>query len=74
LRGGGGDAALAGVVVWRQQVPACREGGVASAGLASQRRGLWRFTEARFAEAAEARLDGCEGEAVAGGGRGMQDL
>jgi hypothetical protein len=55
-------------------VPACREGGVASAGLASQRRGLWRFTEARFAEAAEARLDGCEGEAVAGGGRGMQDL
>jgi hypothetical protein len=55
-------------------VPACREGGVASLGLPSQRRGLWRFTEVRFAKAAEARMDGCGGEAVAGGVRGRQDL
>jgi hypothetical protein len=34
-------------------VPACREGGVALAGLPPQRRDLWRFTEARFVEAAE---------------------
>lgn len=53
MRCAAGGAALAGVVVWRQQVPAYREGGVASAGLPPQHRDLWRFTEARFAEAAE---------------------
>jgi hypothetical protein len=59
----GGGAALAGVGSEGRRCPHIRRG-AALAGLPPRRRDLQRFTEV-----VEARIDGCRGEAIAGGGR-----